>query len=43
MNRHDVFIWDPERYGTPKSFEQAMDMAELLEERENEELKPCYW
>ncbi len=37
MNRHDVFIWDPERYGTPKSFEQAMDMAELLEERENEE------
>lgn len=32
-NRHDVVIWDAELYGTPKSFEQAINMRSTLLEK----------
>lgn len=32
-NRHDVYIWDADVYGKPKSFPHAMNMAERLAEK----------
>lgn len=32
-NRHDVIIWDADVYGTPKNFEEAVNMAYVLLEQ----------
>ena len=38
-NRHDVIIWDAELYGTPKSFEEAVEKSKVLVEKKSKEIQ----